>query len=84
MSAVLSGYIYPARMPWVQILKDLHAAGCTNYRIAAIFGTTVSSVDRWENGSEPRHSYGTALLELHEQICPNLTQQRHRESVPRV
>ena len=84
MSAVLAGYIYPARMPWVQIIADLHAAGCTNYRIAAIFGITVSTVDRWEEGSEPRHSYGTAILALHAQICPELTQQRHMEAKQRV
>ena len=76
MSAVLAGHIYPIKMPWPEILADLNSAGCTRYRIAIILGVGQSTVQGWEDGSDPRHAMGQAILALHAQICPLATEKR--------
>lgn len=76
MSA-LAGHIYPVQIDWSRIIADLKTAGCTRYRIAAILGVSQPAVERWEEGSEPRHAMGTAILALHAQLCgPPDTQQK--------
>lgn len=83
MSAVLAGYIYPARMPWGAMVDDLNAAGCSTSRIALILGVDRATVQGWDK-SEPRHSTGQALIELHTQICPALREKRRGEAVTRM
>ena len=73
---MLIGHIYPARLDWPGIITDIKAAGCTRYRIAAILGVGESTVQGWEQGSDPRHSMGVAILALHEQLCPDTTEKR--------
>lgn len=74
-------YVYPARVDWVQVLEDLHLAGITGYRVAALLGMEWSTVQGWLRGQEPRHSTGQALLELHRRYCsPQATQKRQREA----
>lgn len=80
---ILAGYIYPARMPWGAMVDDLNSAGCSTSRIATILGCDRATVQGWDR-SEPRHSYGQALIELHAQICPALREKRRGEARARV
>lgn len=69
------------RLDWRQIIQDLRAAGCTAYRMTSIMLIERSTVQRWQKGSEPRHSYGVAILEVHTHFCgAELTQRRLAES----
>lgn len=85
MSAVLTNdYVYPLLMPWPAMLKDLYAVGYTDYRIGKCLGVDHSTVEAWGKGSEPRHSFGVALIVLHERVCGvDCGKLRHSESKPR-
>lgn len=83
MNAVTAGYIYPARMPWGAMVDDLNAAGCSTSRIATILGVDRATVQGWDK-SEPRHSTGEALIELHAQVCPHLREKRRGEAKERA
>lgn len=85
MSAVLAPvYVYPQLMPWEAMLEDLHAAAWTDYRIAKTLGCDHSTVQAWAQGSEPRHSFGQALIELHWRVCgEECGKKRHSEAKPR-
>lgn len=74
--APLAGHIFPVKMPWPEILHDIKTAGCSRYRIAIILGVGESTVEGWENGSDPRHAMGQAVLMLHATLCPNATEKR--------
>lgn len=54
---------------WRGVLEDLRAAGVSGYRLTEYLLTSRSTVQRWEEGSEPRHSYGVAILEVHTHFC---------------
>lgn len=80
-AASATDYIYPAVLNWADILADLNAAGISGYRVAALMGIQWGTVGRWLEGSEPRHSYGQALLALHTRYCgAEATQKRQREA----
>lgn len=76
--------IYAVRIHWPTILRDLHLAGFSSSRIAAMLGTEPSTVKGWLNeDKEPRYSYGAALLVLHAHFCsPQATQKRQTEAKP--
>ena len=57
------------RVDWIAVLADLRGAGVSGYRLAAIMLISRSTVQRWEEGGEPSHSYGAAILEVHERFC---------------
>lgn len=57
------------RVCWLDVLADLRAAGVSGYRLASIMLISRSTVQRWEEGGEPSHSYGTAILEVHTKFC---------------
>lgn len=57
------------RVCWLDVLADLRAAGVSGYRLAAIMLISRSTVQRWEEGGEPSHSYGAAILEVHTRFC---------------
>jgi len=62
-------YVYPQVLPWEDIFNDLEAQGHTPFCVAELIGVTHSTVQRWEKGAEPRHSCGSAILELHRRYC---------------
>lgn len=73
--------VFRHRISWTAVLSDLHTHGVTGYRVGALLGCGWSTVQRWRSGSEPGHSYGAALLELHERFCGKpMTQKRFIES----
>ena len=51
------------------MLADLRAAGVSGYRLTEYLLTSRSTVQGWEEGCEPRHSYGAAILEVHTHFC---------------
>ncbi|SDQ29458.1 hypothetical protein [Paraburkholderia tuberum] len=70
-----------ARVHWLDVLADLRATGVSGYRLTNIMLTSRSTVQSWEKGSEPSHSYGIAILEVHTRFCGEaLTAQRVREA----
>jgi hypothetical protein len=70
------------RVCWVDVLADLRAAGISGYRLSEIMLISRSTVQGWEAGSEPSHSYGTAILEVHTRFCgAERTKTRITESV---
>jgi hypothetical protein len=60
---------YPVLIDWKRCLAELRTEGWTPYRVAHHLGADPPTVYSWEQGSEPRHSYGAALLVLHRTIC---------------
>lgn len=54
---------------WRVIIEELKAKGYNAYKISLAIGARLPSVQLWENGSEPKHSAGEALLDLHRQVC---------------
>lgn len=75
---------FPRRVvDWRGVLADLRAAGISGYRLTEYLLTSRSTVQGWEEGSEPRHSYGVAILEVHEHFCGAArTRQRLGEAKP--
>lgn len=57
------------RVCWLHVLADLRAAGVSGYRLSSIMLIARSTVQRWEEGGEPSHSYGSAILEVHTRFC---------------
>lgn len=57
------------RVCWTDVLADLRAAGVSGYRLSEVMLISRSTVQRWEEGSEPSHSYGAAILEVHKRFC---------------
>lgn len=84
MTAAVAEYVYPLVMPWGAIVDDLYRRGYTDYRIGQILGVDAATVGAWHKGSEPRHSFGEALIELHTKVCGEaLTKERLKEARPR-
>lgn len=54
---------------WVQVMVDLHNAGCSCYRVAIALGIADSTARNWVNGREPGYGYGRAVLRLHARYC---------------
>lgn len=57
------------RVDWAAVLSDLRAAGVSGYRLANVMLISRSTVQHWESGGEPSHSYGVAILEVHTRFC---------------
>lgn len=64
------------RVAWTAVLADLRHVGVGRYRLADAMLISPSTVQRWEDGSEPSHSYGMALLEAHRRYCGDEKTQR--------
>lgn len=90
MSAVLAmvvAPVYPARLPWRQIFDDMKERGCAYSKQAALIGVEWSTFQGWrsEDGCEPRHSQGVAILAMHTAVCgAELTAARLREGIVSV
>lgn len=57
------------RIDWVQVMVDLHNAGCTAYRVAMSLNVADCTARNWAKGGEPGYGYGRALLRLHSAYC---------------
>jgi hypothetical protein len=74
-------FVLRHRIEWRDVLADLRGAGVSGYRLANILLATASTVQGWRKGSEPCHSYGVAILEVHTRFCGGeRTAQRVREA----
>ena len=62
-------YIYTDREDWDKIFDDLAINQIGPTKIADLIGIAASSLQRLRDGTEPRHSVGVALLELHSRHC---------------
>lgn len=63
--------INPPRVDWRQVLKDLHNAGCSGYRVSISLGAAWSTVQHWQESptADPGYGYARALLRLHSVYC---------------
>lgn len=78
------------RVNWPEVLMDLRRAGYGRTAVADALNVPISTVQRWQGGSEPRYSSGLLLLRLHAHIVQGksprarfaiLTQKRHSRRV---
>ena len=77
----LKEYVYPKKLPWVQIFKDLKESGLTPSKISVLVGVGGSTLQRWTSGTEPKYSIGVSLLTLHTRYCgEELTNKRITEA----
>lgn len=77
--------VYPLVIDWKRCLDELRKEGWTPYRVANHLGADPPTVYNWESGSEPRHSYGAALLVLHRTICGlQCSEKLYSEATPRA
>ena len=75
-------FYYPRVIDWPMIFADLESHNCGPYRISILIGRPLSTVMRWTESTEPKHSDGVALLELHRRYCGDtLTNQRESEAL---
>lgn len=65
----LCGKVHWQRVDWRGIFQDLRDSGFPAYRVAGCIGREWSTVQRWVEGVEPRHSDGEAILALHARWC---------------
>lgn len=76
---------YPVVIDWTRLMTELRAAGWTPYKVAITLCTDHPTAYSWEKGSEPRHSYGAALLVLHRNVCGlEASTKLHSEAKPRT
>lgn len=77
----LSDFCYPKKLPWDEIFHDINRAGISPYQTSILIGESWSSTQRWARGTEPKHSIGIAILEVHSRYCGiELTEQRISEA----
>ncbi len=74
-------YFYPVCVNWCEVLNDLRCKGISGYSLAELMQVSRSTVQRWEEGSEPGHSFGMAILNIHSRFCgQEYTHQRITEA----
>lgn len=77
--------VYRLMIDWKRLMDELRAAGWTPYRVAYALGADHPTVYHWSKGTEPRHSYGAALIVLHRHICgEEASRKLHSEARPRL
>lgn len=77
----INEYVYPKVLPWEQIFNDLIRNGCTQSMLANLMGVKVSTLQRWCNGTEPKHGIGEAIIVIHRRYCGvELTERRITEA----
>lgn len=52
------------RVDWFRLLADLKRAGLSMYAVAELTGIPRTTISNYQNGAEPRHSIGEALVRL--------------------
>lgn len=77
--------VYPVKINWARLMTELRSAGWTPYKVAGTLCADHPTAYAWANGSEPSHSYGAALLRLHQTICgQEASIKLHSDSLPRA
>jgi hypothetical protein len=86
MAAVMAAeMVYPLLIDWARLMRELRAAGWTPYKVAMTLCADHPTAYSWAQGSEPRHSYGAALLNLHRSVCgQEASAKLHSDSRPRA
>lgn len=86
MAAVMAvEFAYPVITDWPRVMRELRAAGWTPYKVALTLCCEHPTAYSWEKGSEPRHSLGAALLNLHRAVCgQEASEKLNSESRPRA
>ncbi len=69
----------PVRYDFRQIIAELEAAGVTRYKLALMMHRQMTQVERWANGSEPRHYEGQMLLQIHGEVITSVSKSGPRE-----
>ncbi len=52
------------RVNWFRLLTDLKRAGLSMYAVADLTGIPRTTISNYQNGGEPKHYNGEALVEL--------------------
>jgi len=77
----LSEYVYPKKLPWIEIFKDLEKHGANPSTVGELIGVGWSTLQKWRSGTEPKYSVGISILTLHTRYCgEDLTNQRITEA----
>jgi hypothetical protein len=58
----------PERVDFAKLIADLEAAGITLYKISLMVHRHFKQVQRWKNGSEPKHYEGEMLRLIHREF----------------
>jgi hypothetical protein len=53
------------KVDWVQVMVDLHNAGCSAYKVAIHLDVAENTARHWAKGGEPGYGRARALLLLH-------------------
>lgn len=78
----LADFVYPKKLPWGKILSDLRRNDLGPLQTSILLGVSHSTFQRWEKGTEPKHSYGVSILTIHSRYCgETLTEERIKESL---
>jgi len=77
----LSELVYPRKIPWGSIFSDLYHIGVTPAQMSELLGVGCSTLQKWRNGTEPKHSVGVSILIIHTRYCgEDVTNQRVTEA----
>lgn len=62
----------PPRLDFAQLIADLDRVGITPYKLATMMHRQLIQVQRWMDGSEPRHYEGEMLRAIHARYCATI------------
>lgn len=65
--------IQPVRHDWPAIIRELEAAGITQYKLAVMMHRQIGWVQRIAQGQQPKHYEGEMLLSIHAEYVPRET-----------
>lgn len=73
----LGDFVYPKKLPWEEMLRDFIGVSVSSHQAATLLGVGQSTLQRWQKGTEPKHSYGVSIIILHTRFCgEELTRER--------
>lgn len=76
-------FIPSPKTDWAKIMAALRVAGVSGYKVSQYLGKKRSTVQRWEQGFEPKHSDGVDLLALLAQVSAQVSTLKGLSSVSR-
>jgi len=76
-------FIPSPKTDWAKIMAALRTAGVSGYKVSQYLGKKRSTVQRWEQGFEPKHSDGVDLLALLAQVSAQVSTPKGLSSVSR-
>ncbi len=63
----------PQRVDWKKLIAEIVASGITPYKLSSMMHRQLIQVQRWIDGSEPRHIEGEMLKAIHAEYCADIT-----------